>query len=376
MGENAKAEPLYQEALRIQEKVLGPEHPDTAASLGNLAVLESDLGRIEEALALARQWSAAELRITSKILSFTSEQQRLAYFDIFQPYYLLAYLKGTETDIAEAILRYKGVVLDSIVEDRLLAEANQGSEGQKLVEQLDLDKRQWGQLLLQPPQKLSAETNQRIETLEGEVQKIESQLAQHVAGLGHARRALSVSLEEVQATIPNDGALIEYLLYWQNSGKGKGEWRYGAIVLLSQGAPLCIPIGKANEIEQLVRRYGALVRRLAQKEELSANLQALYEALWTPIGQALPSQTKRIIISPDGQLNFISFATLLTQDNQFLAQTYNVQYVASGRDLLRQVKPSTAKEVVLFANPDFGLASTGMLAKKVHAATIYRLAGV
>ena len=134
-------------------------------------------------------------------------------------------------------------------------------------------------------------------------------------------------------------------------------------MLFSKGAPLWIPLGKANEIEHLVRRYGALVRGSPQEEELSANLQALYEALWAPIGQALPSQTKRIIISPDGELNFISFATLLTKDKQFLAQTYDVQYVASGRDLLRELKPSTAKEVVLFANPDFDLASTAMLAK-------------
>jgi CHAT domain-containing protein len=97
-----------------------------------------------------------------------------------------------------------------------------------------------------------------------------------------------------------------------------------------------------------------------------ANLQALYEALWAPIGQALPNQTKRIIISPDGQLNFISFATLLTKDKQFLAEKYNVQYVAFGRDLLREPKPSTVKEVVLFANPDFNLGSTPMLAKPEH----------
>ena len=91
--------------------------------------------------------------------------------------------------------------------------------------------------------------------------------------------------------------------------------------------------------------------------------QALSEALWAPIGQALPNQTNRIIISPDGEVNFISFATLLTKDKQFLAQAYTVQYVASGRDLLRELMPSTAKEVVLFANPDFDLASTPMLAK-------------
>ena len=365
MGEYAKAEPLLEEALRIQEKVFGPEHFDTAIELQNLAFLEFDLGRIDEATALARQASAAQLAILSRIFSFTSEQQRLAYLDIFRPYNLFPFLKGTEIDLATALLRYKGVVLDSIVEDRLLAEASQGSKDRKLLEQLNLDKSQLGQLYLQPAQKLSAETNQRIGALEGEVETIEGQFAQHVAGLDQARHALGVSLEQVQPTIPNDGVLVEYLRYRLYLGKNQWEERYGAVVLFSKGAPVWIPLGKANEIERLVRRYGALVRGSpeGEEEELSANLQALDEALWAPIGDALPSQTKRIIISPDGQLNFISFATLLTKDKQFLAEKYSVQYVASGRDLLRELKPSTAKEVVLFSNPDFDLASTPMLAK-------------
>ena len=363
MGEYAKAESLCQEALRTRQKLLGAEHPDTASAIGRLATLEFDLGRIDEATALARQASAAKLTFLSKIFSFTSEQQRLAYLDTFNPYSLFAVLEGTETDLATVVLRYKGIVLDSIVEDRLLAEASGGSEGQKLVEQLNLDKRQLGQLYLQPAQELSAETNQRIEALEEEVEKIEGQLARHVAGLGQARHALGVRLEQLQPTIPKDGALIEYVRYPHYLGRGKWEPRYGAMVLFSKGAPLWIALGKANEIEHLVRRYGALVRGSPQEDELSANLQAVYEALWAPIDQALPSQIKRIIISPDGELNFISFATLLTKDKQFLAQTYEVQYVASGRDLLREPKPSTTKEVVLFANPDFDLASTAMLAK-------------
>ena len=38
-GRYAKAEPLYQRALAIREKALGPEHPDVATSLNNLAAL-------------------------------------------------------------------------------------------------------------------------------------------------------------------------------------------------------------------------------------------------------------------------------------------------------------------------------------------------
>jgi len=146
--------------------------------------------------------------------------------------------------------------------------------------------------------------------------------------------------------------------------KARVELSYGAVVLSAKMEPHWIPLGKANEIEHLVRRYDTLVvSPNTEEEELSANLQALYEALWAPIGQVLPSQTKRIIISPDGELNFISFATLLTKDKRFLAERYSVQYVASGRDVLRELKPATLRKVVLFANPDFGLTSTAMLTK-------------
>ena len=102
---------------------------------------------------------------------------------------------------------------------------------------------------MQPPNKPSDETNQLIDALEEEVEKIESQLAQHVSGVGSARRALSVTLAQVQAAIPNDGALIEYLRYLHYLGRGKCEQRYGAIVLLSKGAPLWIPLGKARTMD-------------------------------------------------------------------------------------------------------------------------------
>jgi tetratricopeptide (TPR) repeat protein len=63
-GEYAKAEPLYQEALRIQRKVLGPEHPDTANSLDNLAGLYQAMGEYAKAEPLRHE----ALRIRQKVL--------------------------------------------------------------------------------------------------------------------------------------------------------------------------------------------------------------------------------------------------------------------------------------------------------------------
>ena len=62
MGEYAKAEPLYQEALRIRQKVLGPEHPDTAQSLNNLAALYRAMGEYAKAEPLYRKRSGSARR--------------------------------------------------------------------------------------------------------------------------------------------------------------------------------------------------------------------------------------------------------------------------------------------------------------------------
>jgi tetratricopeptide (TPR) repeat protein len=44
MGDYAKAEPLFQQALEIYKKVLGPDDPDTATIVNNLAGLYQNIG--------------------------------------------------------------------------------------------------------------------------------------------------------------------------------------------------------------------------------------------------------------------------------------------------------------------------------------------
>ena len=51
-GQYQKALPLVQRALEINEKALGPEHPDLAVSLNNLAGLYQAMGAYDKALPL------------------------------------------------------------------------------------------------------------------------------------------------------------------------------------------------------------------------------------------------------------------------------------------------------------------------------------
>src|SRR5437667_998388 len=61
-GKFPEAVPLLQRALAIREKTLGPEHPDVAASLDNLAGLYRVQGKYREAEPLYRRALAIEER--------------------------------------------------------------------------------------------------------------------------------------------------------------------------------------------------------------------------------------------------------------------------------------------------------------------------
>lgn len=64
-GRYAEAEPLLRRALAIAEKALGPEHPHVAMSLNNLAGLYEAQGRYAEAEPLFRR----SLGIREKVLA-------------------------------------------------------------------------------------------------------------------------------------------------------------------------------------------------------------------------------------------------------------------------------------------------------------------
>ena len=50
-----EALPLYQRALEIIEKVLGPQHPSVATALNNLALLYCDIKEYDKALPLYKR---------------------------------------------------------------------------------------------------------------------------------------------------------------------------------------------------------------------------------------------------------------------------------------------------------------------------------
>ena len=70
-------------------------------------------------------------------------------------------------------------------------------------------------------------------------------------------------------------------------------------------------------------------------ETVLAKLEALYEKLLLPLERVI-SDAKQIILSPDEQLNAVPFAALRNErDGKFAVERWTINYVTSGRELMR-----------------------------------------
>lgn len=369
-GDPTKAAPLLQQAEKIDEAALGPEHPRTVEDLTSLAELHNCQGDQSLAPQAAKQAVQAKLKLLASLVWYGSEQQRLAGRNLANPSSLAATLTDT-AELAQAILRHKGTIVDSLLEERILDQVSRTPETRVQVEKLRAAKSELAQFAFEIPKDFSPQAQQsrqvEMKTLATYVKALEEDLEHRVPGFGRSYRGLGVTVDEVKWAIPGNAALVEWVRYSRCRANDDWEPCYGAVVLAANGNPKWISLGSAEAIEKNITSYqddmaGIAAGQPAQATEnnqdpkeqsYAALLRNLYQQLWTPIEPLLPASTKTIIVSPDGALNLVSFATLLMPDDRVLAQKYSFRYVSSGRDLLAEKRSPQKGAVLIFGNPDF-----------------------
>ena len=361
LGHLQTALPLYELALKIDQEALGDNHPDTLEIAADLAYLNLELGRKDDATKLAQGVSEAQQNALNGVFTFTAERQRIDFVKTIEPCDLPAAL-GNADLVAEIVLRTKGVVLDSLLEDEARVRAAKDPEVRDLMEK----QRLLSARLLRAQEDMSgaafADSPEAVadrKEMEQEEQELEASLAQKGVGSGRTRRALATDVSDVRNALGNDAALVEFVAYNRYEGRLGSMPAYGAVVLSRDKAAQWIDLGPAAEIDAKVRSYQKYMRKRVREAALSEVLTQLYQALCAPVAAALSPEIHRLVLSPDGNLNFISFASLLDAKDGFFGEDYELNYVSSGRDLLGRGAPtlksgSGRKRLVIFADPAYG----------------------
>jgi tetratricopeptide (TPR) repeat protein/CHAT domain-containing protein len=347
-GDSDKARADFNQAMTIREKALGPQHPETAESMVALASLMAVAGENDASKALAAKAAASRNRQLEGVLGLDegarlSWQSKNLHFtvepDVLPP-----------EELGNYILRWKGAVLDSLLEDEALSTRFAvDDEGREKLSEIKRLRARLAEIDFSADDALMAEEQE----IRARIAEIQRSMAQETSSdTGRERGASVVTVDDISPVVPSGSALVDFIQFQDPKLPAGSRRCYGALVLTSAGKPKFVRIDNADAIDQAVSIWrttlllgDAAVFGRAQKQ--------LTDNLWKPLKQSLPQGVNSLIVSPDGALNFLPFAVLKEDDGSFVAEHFQIAYVGSGRDLARPSSSDAGKEFVVFANPRF-----------------------
>ncbi|MGB3188457.1 MAG: CHAT domain-containing protein, partial [Limnoraphis sp.] len=368
-GRYSEAEPLYQRSLAIREKALGENHPDVAQSLNNLALLYQVQGDTTQAINFLSRGLDVEEQNLNVLLATGSERQKQDSMKTVSNTTNAAislHIKDAPNNSEAArlalttILRRKGRILDVMTDNLQLLRENITPENQQLLDELATVRTELATLIYNQPENIPEEQyRQQVANLRQKSDQLEAELSRRSAEF----RTISepVTIEAVQQLIPEDAALVEFVLYypWNAKANQWGKPHYAAYILKSSGEPQWVDLGEAEPIHKAAFfRFNLALKDkkdafMGNSNQVKQTGRKLDELLMQPIREKL-GNVNHIIVSPDAQLNLIPFAALVDENNRYLLETYQITYLTTGRDLVRlQLEYSHKQPPVIVANPDY-----------------------
>jgi CHAT domain-containing protein len=367
-GDYAAAEPYFLRALRITEGSVGPDHPDVIRQLQALVKIYSAQGDADKALAVYRRIRDVEEKNLPLNLAVGSERQKLAYFEPFARTQeeILSFQVGrapedpAARDLAAAtLLQRKGRVLDAMA-DSLASMRERSSPADKaLLEELREVTSSLAKLVLNGPQKTPlAEHQKKIQAVTQRRDDVEDRV--HRSGAGYYERSDAVTLPAVQAAVPADAVLAEFAVYRPfdpreavESPKRWGDPRYVVYVVPRRGEVSWKDLGSASAIDRAVEAFRKALRDPG-RDDVKRTARDLDQRILRPVRELAP-EARRLLLSPDGQLDLIPFEALIDETGRYCVERYSVTYLSAGRDLLRlQTARRSASGPLVLADPSFG----------------------
>ena len=367
LGDDEKALETHFRALHLWETAVGPNARMTLVSVGNIAATYASKGDVANALAFQRRADAILETQMSLALAAGSERQKLAFMRSVaertdRTIWLHLHRAHDNPDAASlaalVLLQRKGRVQDVMAD--VFAAVRQrvaNRDDRLLMDRLNETTAELAKLVLDRPNTADAESSApSIARLEARKEQLEATLSEHSAEFRAQTRP--VTLEAVKEAIPNDAALVEFVVFRpfdptaERNAEAYGPPRYAAYVLTKRGLPVGVDLGAVADLNPLIGRFRNALRDPAS--EVKAPARALDERVIQPLRASLAGAT-RLLISPDGDLNLVPFEALVDRQGRYLIERYATSYLTSGRDLLRmQLSRAVPGRPVIVADPLFG----------------------
>jgi CHAT domain-containing protein/tetratricopeptide (TPR) repeat protein len=367
-GDDTRALETHFQALRIAQNALGPYHRYALISLGNIAIINTVAGHVATAIAFQRRTDAILEKQLALNMAVGSERQKLAFVrgvsertDRTISLHLHEAPDNPDAGALAAlvVLQRKGRVLDAMTD--MLAAARQritDPKDQALLDQLNTTTAHLARFALNTPEGTNPEARQtQIKELEGHKERLEGEIGARDAEF--RAQMQPVTLQAVQAAIPEDAALLEFVVFRpfdpreDQHDDAYGPPHYAAYVVRKDAAPRGVDLGPAHAIDDAVATLREALRDPTRRD-LRRQARALDEQVMGPLQVAI-GDARRLLVSPDGDLNLVPFDALIDAQGRYRIERYAITYLTSGRDLLRmQVARVSQSAPIIVADPLFG----------------------
>jgi CHAT domain-containing protein/tetratricopeptide (TPR) repeat protein len=386
-GEEALA--ASRAAVDACRRLLGPEHPNTAAALTNLAYCALLAGDP----ALAREHAAAALTVFDR-------QPGVLTPDLFKARVAMAVseLKADRPAAGIALLQQNLEALPRLLRSCLPMlsdhERMDFAAGARVSLDLHLEAGRAGRVpaidgwqavlawkgtvargLWQEMRWLRDHGDREGQNLQAELQRLAAAVGASsaagtldLAAFERRRRAVADRLDELEraqrppaasalaAALGADEAFVDYIAYETWSGEVT-TGRCCAFVV-TRGSVQRVELGEAAPLQDAVAahlRLDARRTRPAGSAAAAADAAArrLTELVWDPVA-ALVGERTRVTLCLDGALAVLPFATLRTADGRYLVETREFRYVSAGAELANAPPPPAEPRLCLVGDVSYG----------------------
>jgi CHAT domain-containing protein len=374
-----EAEALYERSLKYARENLDKNNPEINIILENLAAIYIETERPSSALPLFIE-SVDIITNHLKDLFFYSDdatrvkQTRLkqSRLDLLLSY-VLTYLpqdSNAVQAVATAVIKWKALATEATATLQNLLYTDRYPHLKSKFLQLQYTRDRITNLLVNTA--VNQNTRKLVDELEQKRQLLEKELSSEVPEI----RLINPDIDylTIANSLPSESILIEFFQFDRYDLKTVEylETIYIALIISNHNSAevKLVNLGKAIPIDDSIQTLRNYIN--SRSNELSnlgigSNIskvkkikdRQLFSQLLAPIINIIPPCTKLIIV-PSGSLYLLPFEILpLADNNELLIDRYQINYLNSSRDLLRQNvkidRPSTSP--VIITDPDYNFGN-------------------
>ena len=373
-----ESEQLYLQAIEKRKKLLGENHPLTADSENDLALLYMNLKEFDKAEPLLLSSSGKTMKSLQASFPVLSEKEKAGFisenlfFNDCNHSFLFNHPVASDTIVnnnVNLLLFFKSL---SLADTRIMLDYIHRTSDTAVLHRIA----EWQSVRMILSAQYALPASQRIRDLqdkEAAAEKLEKELGMKSAKFREQQTALRVSMKEVQAGMDTDEAAIEFVSFRYYNHRQTDSIIYAAYIIRKQESKASfVPLFEEKQLQDLINMAGRSATGTARvfygvsMNFTSDAAEQLYKLVWKPLEKYLTG-IKKISFSPAGKLYGIAFHALPAGKGKILQDLYDLRQYVSTRQIafrttVQKNDPQTSPgSIVLMGDADFSMDSASIV---------------